>query len=293
MRGIVLAGGTGSRLYPATDLSNKHSIPIYDKPMIYYPLTTLILAGVTEVCIVSTKEGVTAFRRLLDDGSHLGIQIDYVVQHQPLGIADGISAAVGSLKIIEPLMIILGDNIFYGTGVGRHIGDIIKNDFCTVWTQKVSKPQDFGIVNLNEYGEPISIVEKPLNGVSNLAITGLYYFPADIVSKIRKISPSSRGEFEVTDLLNMYLKENRLKIESLERGVYWVDAGTVENLSDASQFVRMIQSRQGNLIGSPEEASFQKGNLTLEQLQNKISTMPESNYKNELLQKFSMDFPSS
>ncbi len=257
--------------------------------MIYYPLTTLILAGVTEVSIVSTEEGATAFNKLLSDGSQLGIQINYVVQPLPLGIADGISTALKSLRSFDSLIIILGDNIFYGTGVGRHIGEVIEKDFCTIWTQKVSKPQDFGIINLNKYGEPISIIEKPLNSDSNLAITGLYYFPADIGLKINKISPSRRGEFEVTELLNMYLIENRLKIESLERGVYWVDAGTVENLSDASQFVRMVQSRQGNLIGSPDEASFQKGNLTLEQLQNKISTMPESSYKNELLKKFLSD----
>jgi glucose-1-phosphate thymidylyltransferase len=288
--GIILAGGTGSRLYPTTEMSNKHSLSIYDKPMIYYPLTTLILAGVKEVIIVSGDEGVGNFKKLLKDGSQFGIRISYAIQEFPRGIADGISAALHQIKIMQPLLIILGDNIFHGTGVGRHIGEVIEKNLCTIWTQKVSRPQDFGILNLDQNGNPKSIIEKPVDGKSNLAITGLYYFPPDIEMKIQRLSPSNRGEFEVTDLLTLYLKENRLNVESLKRGVYWVDAGTVENLSDASQFVRMVQSRQGNLIGSPDEATFQKGNITLEHLQSRISKMPDSNYKTDLQIQFSENF---
>lgn len=283
MRGILLAGGLGTRLSPLTKAINKHLLPIYDKPMIYYPLTTLILSDVTEICIVSTSTGIQQFKALLKDGSQWGIYITYAVQAEPKGIADGIRIALNTFEHSEPILVVLGDNIFYGQGLGRKISEIENINECAIWTQEVNNPESFGIATLDSNGQVESIVEKPTNGVGNLAITGLYRFPASIQDFIVGLTISSRGEFEITEILNRYLQINKLSHEKLSRGVYWLDAGTIENLLGASQFVHSVQSRQGYLIGSPDEAAWRMNRISEEEFRNLIHRMPESGYRDSLV----------
>ena len=283
MRGILLAGGFGTRLSPLTKAINKHLLPIYDKPMIYYPLTTLILSDVTEICVVSTSNGIQQFKRLLKDGSQWGLQITYAEQDEPKGIADGIGIALKSFENSEPILVVLGDNIFYGQGLGRKISEIKNSNECTIWTQEVNNPESFGIATLDTSGQIESIVEKPENGAGNLAITGLYRFPASIHDFVVGLTISSRGEFEITEILNRYLETNNLIHEKLSRGVYWLDAGTIENLLDASQFVHSVQSRQGYLIGSPDEAAWRMNRITEEEFRNLIHRMPNSTYRDSLV----------
>ena len=282
MRGILLAGGMGTRLNPMTQTVNKHLIPIYDKPMVYYPLTTLMLAGVTEICLVSTKEGVDQFNRLLSDGSHWGLHITYAVQEKALGIANGIETALQMYDTKEPCLVILGDNIFYGLGLGRNISEVDGMDACIMWTQEVNNPEFFGILRLDGNGEIEGIVEKPLEGFGNLAITGLYYFPEDLKDIVGQGHKSARGEYEITEILNFYLSACRIKNEHLSRGVYWIDAGTVENLLEVGQFVRTVQTRQGHLIGSPDEAAWRMGNIEINDLAFLVSKMNDSEYKAQL-----------
>ena len=282
MRGILLAGGLGTRLNPTTRAVNKHLIPIFDKPMIYYPLTTLMLANVREICIVSTESGVTQFKELLGDGSQWGMELTYAVQESAIGIADGISIGLSQFKTDDSVLVILGDNIFYGQGLGRHISEIVDEDKCMIWVQAVDNPESFGIACMDKDNEITSIVEKPSQNIGNMAITGLYYFPSDVNSVTSKVQKSSRGEKEITDVLNHYLKRKVLKSERLTRGVFWLDAGTVENLLEASQFVRVIQSRQGHLIGSPDEAAFQMHFITRADFEKLAAALPESSYKAQI-----------
>jgi glucose-1-phosphate thymidylyltransferase len=283
MRGILLAGGMGTRLNPTTQAINKHLIPIYDKPMIYYPLTTLMLAGVREICLVSTETGVSQFRELLGDGSQWGISLRFAIQSTPDGIADGIGIALSEYEKVEPVLTILGDNIFYGQGLGRHIADLSKGSKCMIWTQEVSNPESFGIVTQKMDGTIESIVEKPRDKRGNLAITGLYFFPSNINELVRKTAKSLRGEHEITEILNSYLALGAISSELLSRGVYWLDAGTVENLIEASQFVRLVQNRQGQLIGSPDEAALRMSFITRQVFQEQVITMNDSAYKERLL----------
>ena len=283
MRGILLAGGMGTRLTPMTRVMNKHLMPVYDKPMIYYPLTTLILAGAREICLVSTNSGVAQFKSLFGDGAQWGLDISYVVQETAEGIANGIDVALQNYTNPEPSLVILGDNIFYGLGLGRSISEIADGDSCVIWTQEVDNPENFGIIRINNDQEIISIVEKPQEGYGNLAITGLYYFPVDLVNIIGSTQKSARGEHEITDVLNSYLETKRIKPEYLSRGVYWLDAGTVENLLEAGQFVRVIQTRQGLLIGSPEEAAWRMGLISNQQFKDLVENMVDSEYKRQLL----------
>ena len=282
MRGILLAGGMGTRLNPITQTVNKHLIPIYDKPMVYYPLTTLILAGVKDICLVSTEDGVGQFNRLLSNGNQWGLNITYAVQKEAIGIANGIEIALQTYKSNEPTLVILGDNIFYGLGLGRNISEVDGNDECMIWTQKVDNPEFFGILKLGDNNEIKVIVEKPLDGVGDLAITGLYYFPKDLREIVGKGSKSPRGEYEITEILNFYLTEKRIINENLSRGVYWIDAGTVENLLEVGQFVRAVQSRQGHLIGSPDEAAWRMGNIADQDLLSLVAKMKDSEYKAQL-----------
>jgi glucose-1-phosphate thymidylyltransferase len=283
MRGILLAGGTGTRLSPITRAVNKHLIPIYDKPMVYYPLTTLILAGVREICLVSTGNGVAQFESILGNGSQWGLDISYVVQDKAAGIAHGIDVALQSYSVPESCIVILGDNIFYGLGLGRSIAEIVGGDSSVIWTQEVDKPESFGIVRINESGEILSFVEKPQEGFGNLAITGLYYFPVDLVTIIGSTQKSARGEHEITEILNSYLASKRIKTEYLSRGVYWLDAGTIENLLEAAQFVRVVQTRQGQLIGSPDEAAWRMGHISDQGFEDLVDKMSDSEYKKQLL----------
>ena len=283
MRGVILAGGMGTRLNPATATINKHLIPIYDKPTIYYPLTTLMLAGVQSITIVSTPDGTLIFEKLFGDGSKWGIEIDYAVQEQPAGIADGIRIALENFTKPENFLVILGDNIFYGQSLGVTISQNLDASLCTVWTQEVNNPSDFGIASLDDVGGIMSIEEKPQDGKSNLAITGLYHFPYDVVNLIAMTKKSARGEFEITDLLNLYLNKSRLKLVRYSRGIYWLDAGTFENLNEASQFVRSVQVRQGMLIGSPEEVAWRMGLISSLELVGLVHDLPNSDYKQHLI----------
>jgi glucose-1-phosphate thymidylyltransferase len=283
MQGILLAGGMGTRLSPTTQAINKHLIPIYDKPMIYYPLTTLMLAGVREISLVSTATGISQFRQLLGDGSQWGINLRFVIQHTPEGIAHGISIALNGLSTSEPVLTILGDNVFYGQGLGRHIADLSIGTNCMIWTQEVSNPENFGIVTLKEDGTVESITEKPLDKRGNLAVTGLYYFPSTVHELVGKTIKSLRGEYEITGILNSYLAADAINSEILSRGVYWLDAGTVENLIEASQFVRLVQNRQGQLIGSPDEAALRMNFISSGQFQMLLTKMSDCAYKDQLL----------
>ncbi len=282
MKGIVLAGGSGTRLGPVTRAINKHFLPVYDKPMIYYPLTTLILAGVREITFLSTPEAVPNFKKLLGDGSQWGISISYCQQESPTGIAGGLKIAALAGGDEEPTLVILGDNIFFGQGLGRSIADVNTDIHCHVWTQNVRDPESFGIAEIGSEGEVLRIVEKPLENIGNNAVTGLYKFPAGLLSKLDELTPSDRNELEITDVLEKYLLEKRLSAHNLTRGVYWLDAGTIENLGEVSQFVRAIQTRQGQLIGSPDEAAYQVGRISETQLTKLINALPESDYKTAL-----------
>jgi glucose-1-phosphate thymidylyltransferase len=282
MHGILLAGGMGTRMYPFTTAINKHTIPVYDKPLIYYPLTTLILAGIRDITILSTKSGVAQFKNMLGDGSQWGINLDYVIQEFAEGIAHGIRLAIKDKPDVVETLVILGDNIFFGSGLGRKISEINNSGNCHVWTQEVLNPESFGIAKLNDEGRVIAIQEKPKSGFGNMAITGLYYFPKDIFEKVKASQKSSRGEHEITGILDLYLKENRLEANNISRGVFWMDAGTIENLLEATQFVKAVQSRQGYLIGSPEEAAWQMGFLDSNSFEILMAAMPDSSYKYSL-----------
>ena len=279
MRGIILAGGTGTRLGPVTRAINKHLMPIYDKPMIYYPLTTLILAGVTEIQFLSTPDAIPSFKRLLGDGRQWGVQISYCEQNAPTGIAGGLKIAAREIGDEEPILVILGDNIFFGQGLGRNISEVSSDSSCHIWTQKVRDPESFGIAELNTQGEILRLVEKPTTDIGNNAVTGLYKFPSGILSKLDELNPSTRNELEITEVLERYLTEKRLTAHNLSRSVYWLDAGTIENLGEVSQFVRAIQTRQGQLIGSPDEAAYQVGLITSDDFVGLISQLPQSEYK--------------
>ena len=283
MRGIILAGGSGTRLGPVTRAVNKHLIPIFDKPVIYYPLTTLILAGVTEIQFLSTPEAIPNFEKLLGNGSQWGIKINYCIQDSPTGIAGGLQIAANALGDDEPILVILGDNIFFGQGLGRHISEVGSDQFCHIWTQNVRDPASFGIAEFDSQGQILRIVEKPVENMGTRAVTGLYKFPAGVLSRLNELNASARNEFEITEVLEKYLAENKLNGQNLSRGVYWLDAGTIENLVEVSQFVRSIQTRQGNLIGSPDEAAYQVGLITEAAFINLIENLPNSDYKVSLM----------
>jgi glucose-1-phosphate thymidylyltransferase len=281
MIGIILAGGTGSRLYPNTAASNKHLLPVFDKPMIYFPLSTLIMAGITEIVIVSNAEYISSFRKIFGDGSHLGLVI--LFQEQP--ISDGIvGALISASTYIEnsDALVILGDNIFFGGGFGETLEGLSLNNNAKVWVKQVSNPSDYGILALDHQNKPLSVDEKPEHPKSNLAITGLYYFPQSFVDRLSQVSSSARGEYEITTLIESYLKNETLEVKQLRRGTAWFDAGTSDRLFMTSDFVRIIQERTGQIVGSPEEVTFRRGNITDSQFRLLIKEMPESTYRKSL-----------
>jgi glucose-1-phosphate thymidylyltransferase len=282
MRGVILAAGTGSRLHPTTLVTSKHLLPVFDKPMIYYPLTTLILAGVREIGIVINDRDKSAYEGLLGDGSHLGLKIEYFVQDGPSGLASAV-AVTESFSKGHSIAVILGDNLIFGSGYGESLerySDLEKGAVCFV--KAVAEPERFGVVELSN-GKILSIEEKPTKPKSNYAVVGLYFFDKDVLSRISNLVPSPRGEFEITDCLKMYLEEGLLEAEVLSRGTHWLDAGTVESLHEASEFVRIQQSRTGLLIGSPEEAALLRGFAEKEEVRSRIQQQPRS-YYTELLE---------
>jgi glucose-1-phosphate thymidylyltransferase len=277
-KGIILAGGTGSRLWPLTVVSTKQLLPIYDKPMIYYPLTTLMLAGIRDILIVTAEPEVRRFEALLGEGSQWGITIGYAVQARPDGIAN---AFIIGEKFIDgqSCALILGDNIFYGAGLGEFVQDAANgSDGATVFCHWVNNPTRYGILEFNDCGHPVHIVEKPKQPKSNWAVTGLYFYDATIVEVVRKLKPSARGELEITDANRVYLEAGRLSAQKLGRGFAWFDAGTHHSLLQASEFIYTIEERQGLKIGCPEEVAYRMGFIDGPTLERLIGPIADSNY---------------
>jgi glucose-1-phosphate thymidylyltransferase len=266
MKGIILAGGTGSRLFPATLGVSKHLIPIYDKPMIYYPLSILMLAGIRDILVITTPNDATAFERLLGDGAQFGIRLAYAVQKSPRGLADAFIVGrefVGGDRVA----LILGDNIFYGQGLRQLLTRAVEREVgATVFSYVVADPARYGVIEFDARGRAIEINEKPASPKSNQAVTGLYFYDNDVVDVAAALSPSARGELEITDIINNYLRRDRLHVERLGRGVAWLDTGTCESLMEASAFVRTLQHRQGLNISCPEEIAARLGFISLETL---------------------------
>ena len=253
MKGVILAGGSGTRLHPLTKITSKQLLPVFDKPMIYYPLTTLILAGVTEVLIIARPEDSSSFERLLGDGSEFGIQIAYAIQEKPDGLAQAPLIAERFLNG-EGFCLILGDNFLYGSGLGRKLQNLANIKGSTVFAYKVNDPTQYGVVEVDSSGRAISIEEKPRIPKSDLAIPGLYFFDSEIVGICKNLTPSARGELEITDALKEYMRRGHLKVEVLPLGTAWLDMGSFESLLEAGEFVHIVQSRQGILIGDPTTA---------------------------------------
>ncbi|MDO4425605.1 MAG: glucose-1-phosphate thymidylyltransferase RfbA [Planctomycetia bacterium] len=284
MKGIILAGGSGTRLYPLTLGTSKQMLPVYDKPMIYYPLSTLMLAGIRDILIISTPEDLPNFERLLDDGKAMGLNLFYKVQPSPDGLAQAF--ILGEEFIGEDACaMVLGDNIFYGSGFGEKLKDAAKKakeGRATVFGYHVPDPERFGVVEFDKDWHAISIEEKPEKPKSNYAVTGLYFYPAGVSEKAKEVKPSARGELEITTLNGMYLKEGSLDVQLLGRGSAWLDTGTMDSLADASDFVRVVQKRQGIQIAAPEEAAYKNGWITKEQLLESANKYKKSSYGQHL-----------
>lgn len=269
MRGIILAGGNGTRLYPLTKGISKQLVPIYDKPMIYYPLSVLMLAGIREVLIISTPHDLPRFKELFGDGSSIGMEFSYVAQPSPLGLAE---AFILGEEFIgdDSVCLILGDNIFYGDGLRRLLENSIENvvtkNIATVFAYYVNDPQRYGVVTFDAFGNAVDIDEKPQVPKSNYAVTGLYFYPNSVVSIAKSIKPSQRGELEITDVNRAYLKEKNLKVQIMGRGYAWLDTGTHETLLEAGNFIEIIEKRQGLKVSCIEEIAFEMGYITKEQL---------------------------
>jgi glucose-1-phosphate thymidylyltransferase len=266
MRGIILAGGTGSRLWPLTRGVSKQLLPIYDKPMIYYPLSTLMLAGIREILIITTPGDQVSFVNLLGDGSQIGIDIQYLIQEKPEGIAQAFT--LGSDFIGgESVMLILGDNIFHGAGLGNNLKSLIDPNGALIFGYRVSEPQNYGVVEVNSDNRVMSIEEKPTEPKSNLAIPGLYFCDNTVIQRAKIQNKSARGEIEITGVLNSYLKDEKLKLITLPRGTAWLDCGTVDSLQDASNYIAAIEQRQGFKVGCIEEVAWRNGWISDHQLQ--------------------------
>jgi glucose-1-phosphate thymidylyltransferase, short form len=283
MKGIILAGGSGTRLYPITKAISKQITPIYDKPMIYYPLSVLMLARIKEILVISTPRDVLVFKELLEDGSDFGLKISYAIQEKPNGLAEAF--LIGE-KFIgnDSCALVLGDNIFYGHGFTGMLKEASsKEKGATIFGYYVNNPKDFGVVEFDEKGKAISLEEKPENPKSNYAIPGLYFYDNTVVEKAKKVKPSKRGELEITTLNEMYLNENNLNVVSLGRGMAWLDTGTHDALLEASNFVKTIQSRQGVMVACPEEIAYRNGWIDKNKIKELAKPLLKSEYGKYLL----------
>ena len=282
MRGIILAGGTGSRLWPITKAVSKQLMPVFDKPMIYYPLSTLVMAGVRDILIITTPEDQGQFQRLLGDGSHLGLQLSYAVQPRPGGIAQAF--LVGADFIAgEPVALVLGDNIFHGTGLGRQLRQRLPLIGGHIFAYPVANPRDYGIVEFAPDGKVLSIVEKPAEPRSRYAVPGLYFYDGRVADIVRGLRPSARGELEITAVNEAYLQAGELQVTVLDRGTAWLDTGTFNSLVQASEFVRVIEERQGLKIGCVEEAAWRAGFIDADQVRALAEPLVPSGYGAYLL----------
>ena len=283
MKGIILAGGSGTRLHPVTNVVSKQLLPVYDKPMIYYPLSTLMLAGIREILLITTPRDIKSFKDLLGNGGHLGINIEFKVQENPNGIAEAFILGkkfIGSSNVA----LILGDNIFHGTSLLKLMDESSAGqNGATIFAYSVSDPERYGIVEFDSEGRALNIVEKPKSPKSSFAITGLYFYDNEVVEKAEMLTPSTRGELEITDLNNLYLKEKKLHVKVMSRGMTWLDTGKFDSLFEATGYIQTLQKRQGLMIGSPEEVSYRMGWIDSEKLKKNAIKLKKSSYGKYLL----------
>ena len=283
-KGIILAGGSGTRLYPLTTSISKQLLPVYDKPMIYYPLSTLMLSGIRDILIISTPRDLPLFQNLLDTGEQWGINLQYAEQPIPNGIAQAFIIAEDFIGN-DSVTLILGDNIFYGLGMTQQLNEIYNREQgATVFGYRVRNPQDYGVVEFNEKGEVTSIVEKPAHPRSHYAITGLYFYDNQVIDIARSLTPSARGELEITDVNSQYLQQEQLRVELFSRGTAWLDTGQPEHLLDAANFVRIVEERQGLKIATPEESAYRMGFIDGAQLRQLAEPLTKSSYGQYLLE---------
>ena len=282
MKGIILAGGSGTRLWPITQAISKQLMPIYDKPMIYYPLTTLMQAGIRDILIITTPDDQAGFQRLLGDGSQWGINLEYAVQPKPEGLAQAFIIGkefIGNDKVA----LVLGDNIFHGERLDESLQECTNPDGGTVFAYKVSDPERYGVVEFDDKNQAISIEEKPAEPKSNFAVVGLYFYDNDVVEIAKNVEPSDRGELEITSINAEYLRRGKLQVQTLDNGDVWLDTGTIDSLTDASDFVRVIQKRTGRIIGSPEKIAFKNDWISREQLNMLAEPLKKSGYGKYLI----------
>lgn len=283
MKGIILAGGSGTRLYPLTKVTSKQLLPVYDKPMVFYPLSTLMLAGIRDILIISTPTDLPNFERLLGDGSQYGIRLNYKVQPSPDGLAQAFILGEEFIGDDRAAMI-LGDNIFYGAGLGEHLRRAAEQEEgATVFGYYVEDPERFGVVEFDKNGKAVSIEEKPQNPKSNYAVTGLYFYDKKVCERAKALKPSARGELEITDLNRVYLEEDKLSVITLGRGYAWLDTGTMDSLAEATEFVRVVESREGIQIAALEEIAYNKGWISRERLLEAAKAYGKSPYGKHLM----------